>query len=325
VVEAGARVHVRRVQRVGYSSLAVSLPKRWARKWGVDKGSKVVIRELPDGTLLLAPETAAGAASGRWKALLELPDGTEAEVERGVIALYEAGYDAIRVVAPPAALGALGRLTRRLSGVEIVEEGPGYAVLEVVLDHASLGFGRILDRMSSLVGESLGDLAAYAGGAGPEVLDRVVARDDELDKFYFLLVRQASMCFRRPHLLRELGLSDAAEILPSLYYGKTLERMGDTLVQMAMYAGESGRRPGEALVAMMKEALALASAVFREGEVGAASKLASLHRSFFEGRSPGEVIGDPFLSLTGNFLSLCLDVLDARVELEAVKRPLLAR
>ncbi len=319
------RVHVRRVQRVGYSSLAVSLPKQWARKWGVDKGSRVVVRELPDGTLLLAPEAAAGALSGRWKALLELPDGTEAEVERGVIALYEAGYDAVKVVAPPAALRALGRLTRRLSGIEVVEEGAGYAILEVVLDHASLSFGKILNRMSSLVGESLGDLAAYAGGASPEVLDRVVARDDELDKFYFLLVRQASMCFRRPHLLRELGLSDAAEILPSLYYGKTLERMGDTLVQLAMYAKERGRRPDAALVEKLREALTLSSAVFREGDANAASRLVALHRSFFEGRSPGEVIGDPFLSLAGNFLSLCLDVLDARVELEAIKRPLLAR
>jgi len=319
------RVHVRRVQRVGYSSLAVSLPKQWARKWGVDKGSRVVVRELPDGTLLLAPEAAAGALSGRWKALLELPDGTEAEVERGVIALYEAGYDAVKVVAPPAALRALGRLTRRLSGIEVVEEGAGYAILEIVLDHASLSFGKILNRMSSLVGESLGDLAAYAGGASPEVLDRVVARDDELDKFYFLLVRQASMCFRRPHLLRELGLSDAAEILPSLYYGKTLERMGDTLVQLAMYAKERGRRPDAALVEKLREALTLSSAVFREGDANAASRLVALHRSFFEGRSPGEVIGDPFLSLAGNFLSLCLDVLDARVELEAIKRPLLAR
>jgi|YelNatPaOPRAMG01_1025707.scaffolds.fasta_scaffold20477_2 phosphate uptake regulator len=319
-----ARIYVRRIQRVGYSSLSVSLPKRWAKSWGLDKGSRVIIRELPDGTLLLAPESRASAASSGWKALLELPDGAEAEVERGVIALYEAGYDAVKVVAPPSALKALSRLVRRLSGVEVVEEGPGYAVLEVVLDHASLGFGRILDRMASLVRASLEDLAGYAGGAGPESLDRVVLRDDELDKFYFLLVRQASMCFRKPHLLRDLGLSDSAEILPSLYYGKTLERMGDTLVQLAMYAKESGRRMAADLIVRMREAFYLSVIAFKEGEE-AASKLAALHKGFFEGRSPAEIIGDPYLSLTGNFLSLCLDVLDARVELEAVKRPLLAR
>lgn len=320
----GARIYVRRVQQVGYSSLSISLPKRWARSWGLSRGSRVVIRELLDGTLLLAPEGKAGAPAGGWKALLELPEGTEAEVERGVIALYEAGYDEIRVVAPPSALKALGRLVRRLSGVEVVEEGPGFAVLEVVLDHASLGFGKISDRMASLVRASLEDLAEYAGGGGPESLERVVLRDDELDKFYFLLVRQASMCFRKPHLLRDLGLSDSAEILPSLYYGKTLERMGDTLVQLAMYAKDRGRPIAVDLVDRMKEAFSLSVVAFKEGEEGAMSKLATLHRGFFEGRSPAEVIGDPLLSLTGNFLSLCLDVLDARVELEAAKRPLLA-
>ncbi|MCX8180008.1 MAG: phosphate uptake regulator PhoU [Thermofilaceae archaeon] len=317
-----SRVYIRRVQSVGYSTLSISLPKKWAQKRGIGKGARLVIHELPDGALLLRSEHDVSAPSVRWKAHLNLPDGTMAEVERGIIALYEAGYDVIVVNAPANALKAVSRLWRRLSGVEVVEEGENYVTLEAVLDHSSLSFGKILDRMATLVRLSLEDFIRYAGDGDTLYLARVIERDDELDKFYFLLVRHSSVCFRKPHLLRELGINDSAEVLPFLYYGKTLERMGDTLVQLAMYVRENRRDLNRDLTTTMVEALDLSIRSFKGTGFEAPRRLMSIHRDFFEQRGSSSILADPLLSLVGNFLSLCLDVLDSRVELEAVKRPL---
>lgn len=317
-------MYVRKLQRVGYSTLSVSLPKRWCQRLELNSGSKVVMYELPEGALVLRPEEGGGGLSTKQSALLELSRGTAADVERGLIALYEAGFDVMRVVAPLEALQAVEKVRKRLIGVEVVREESGSVTLEVVLDHASLSVERVLERMVSLVELSLRDLLNYAQGS-PEALSRVVGRDDELDKFYFLLTRLSSVCVRRPGLLHQLGLSEPVEALPYLYCGKTLERMGDVLAQMAMYAQGRGVPLSTKLVELMAEALRLSMLVFRGDSAEAEGRLAKLHRAFFEGRNPVEILSDPLLSLAGNFLSLCLDVLDVRVELDALKRPMVAR
>lgn|GEM_PF-753684 len=317
------RVYVRRVQRVGYSTLSVTLPKRWAVARGVDKGSLLYIYEMPDGSLIVKTR-GEEEWPGRLKALLKVSEAAEVELERSIIALYEAGYDVIKVAARGklGASGAIRKALKRLSGVEVVEEGRDYVVLEVVLSPQNLKFPRILDRMEVLVRSSLDDLGEYAAKGCGEVLYSIVERDDELDKFYFLLVRQASTCFRNPGMAGELGLDEQLEVLPILYYGKTLERMGDTLTQLAMYAAEYGRRVGEELVQLMRDAFSCAVSSFRRGDERAMRRLTLLHHNYFR-RSPRELLGDPVLSLTGNFLSLCMDAIDARVELVALRWPLM--
>ncbi|MEM1909052.1 MAG: phosphate uptake regulator PhoU [Thermofilaceae archaeon] len=315
-----SRVYVRRVQQVGYSTLAIALPKKWAVRVGLGKGSKVAIEELPDGSLLVKPGGVGGSAGGRVVAELNLPDGSEAEVERGIIALYEAGYDVMRVTAPNSALRAVHRIVRRLSGVEVISECTGSVTLGVVLDHASLSFERILSRMAELVQLSLDDLAAYSKGGSVELLGRVVERDDELDKFYFLLVRQSSICLREPHLARELGLRGAADIHPLLHYGKTLERMGDILTQLAMYLREYGERLDANLFHALKRAFQLAVDAFNTGDLPAARELTLLYANFFSSYEPARILGSVPLALITNFLALCLDALDSRVELEAARK-----
>lgn len=324
-VERPLRVYVRRVQRVGYSTLSVSLPKRWAAARGVGKGSLLYVYEMPDGSLVVRTSE-EGERPVRLKALLRVSDVAEAELERSVIALYEAGYDVIRVVARGGLSAAISRAVKRalwrLSGIEVVEEGKDYVILEVVLSPQNLSFPKILDRMEVLVRSSLDDLEEYAAGEGRALLSSIVERDDELDKFYFLLVRQASTCFRSPRMAGELGLDLQLEVLPILYYGKTLERMGDTLTQLAMYASEYERRVELGLVRLMREAFSCAVSSFRRGDEKAMRRLTLTHHDYFR-RSPRELLGDPVLSLTGNFLSLCMDAIDARVELSALKWPLM--
>ena len=318
------RIYARRVQRVGYSTFSVTLPKKWAMSRGIEKGSLVYLYEMPDGSLILRTESERGRVT-RLKGLVRVVRGHEVELERSVIALYEAGYDVIRVSTVEGLSGRVRDLVRkalsRLSGVEIVEEGANYMVLEVVLDAKNLGFHRILDRMEVLVRSSLNDLLEYSLRREEAFLKSVIRRDDELDKFYFLLNRQMAVCFRNPELARELGLDEQREALPMLYYGKTLERMGDTLTQLARYLLEFRESLEEDLVKCMYRAFSCAISSFRNGDASAMRELTVMHHEYFN-RNPGEILGSPILSLAGNFLSLCMDAIDARVELAAVKWPL---
>ncbi|MEM1508510.1 MAG: phosphate uptake regulator PhoU [Thermofilaceae archaeon] len=311
---------VRNVQKVGYSTFTVSLPKGWAQRQGVKKGSKVVVRELPDGSLVLSIAEREQDLPRRFSANLELSEEEgEVELERGIIALYQAGFDTIRVQAPSSSLEVLRKVRNRLSGIEVVEEREKFAVLEVVLDYLELGFNRILGRMVALLQSSLENIQKYSTENNVHALQKVVERDDEIDKFYFLLARQASLCFRRPEILSKLGLSSQGEVLPLLYYGKTLERLGDTLTQLAMYALDRRAPIPENIVILLQKALEKAVLSFDAKSATAMKELTRMHYEFYASQKPGDLLSNPILYLTGNFLSLCVDVIEARIEYDAVK------
>ena len=60
----------RRIQKVGYSTLSVSIPMNWAKKMSIKKGDIVFLSEDNDGALRIAPEPSkvvAGRWSTRWQ------------------------------------------------------------------------------------------------------------------------------------------------------------------------------------------------------------------------------------------------------------------
>lgn len=317
------RTYPRRLQVVGRKAYAITLPKRWVLSHNLERGSIVYLVERADGSLVVVPETRLSEDVTR-KAALYTTTSELAELERNVIALYEAGYDVIRVVVRPRVTNSFMRELRkvlyRLSGLEVIEEGTDYVVLQVVLDPSKLSFPRVLERMEVLVRSSVKDLEEYSTSGDRELLILLRERDDEVDKYYFLLNRLASVIVRRPELAGEMGLDSLLELVPVLYYGKTLERMGDTLSQLAMYLMELRAPLDLELVKRMERALRLAILTFRRGDTTAARKLSRECSEFFS-RPSGEVLSDPRLYLTGNFLSLCLDVIEAYVELAATKVP----
>ncbi|MFP3260656.1 MAG: AbrB/MazE/SpoVT family DNA-binding domain-containing protein, partial [Sulfolobus sp.] len=49
-------VETRKVQRLGSSSLFITLPKKWINKWGIKPGDKIIMEISDDGTLRLIAE-----------------------------------------------------------------------------------------------------------------------------------------------------------------------------------------------------------------------------------------------------------------------------
>src|SRR5688500_17623631 len=54
----------RKVQKVGTSTLSVSLPKDWAERVGIQKGDILLFEDLRDGSLRVAPSRAASGKAG---------------------------------------------------------------------------------------------------------------------------------------------------------------------------------------------------------------------------------------------------------------------
>jgi len=306
-------VSARRLIRLGKSSLAVTLPRRWVESLGLREGDLVLVDEHNDYLMISVADRRR--EEGR-SAHVRAGRGEEDSLARMIIALYQAGYDVIRISTPEGRVSALRdslrRTLSRLIGLEIMEEGADYIILQMVTDAAAMSAERVLNRMEILVLNSLKDLDLYLRSSDPSILADVVERDEEIDKFYFLLSRQVSLALRNPAYLKQMGVEDRPLLLPIFNYGKTLERVGDVLVSLARVAAHT--RVEVDAIETARKAVEAGIRAFHLGDEASKRSIASLYTEYFSGARHSLVE-----HLIGNIVSLSLDMLESRVELEVLR------
>ena len=226
-------MRLRRVQEVGKGTLVISLPKPWARRMGVRKGSILSIREMPGGQLLIEPFT--GEAEGPSSVMIDCRGRSPDEVAWAVIGAYLLGYDTIEVVDEsmrPDVKAVVRKVARSLAGLEIVDEDSKRMVIDCLVDPASVDPKTLLARKNAITISMHSDaLLALAGGDGA-LAKMVVDRDEEVDRLYFLTVRLLRTAIRDPKLAGRFGLTPV-DCLDYRMAAKLVEFIGDHAVDMA--------------------------------------------------------------------------------------------
>lgn len=115
---------IRKLQRIGGSTLYVSLPKRWTNKMKLKQGDKVTLSPQPDGSMSIY--STATQEKPREIILAVNTKDTRQSLKRGIIAAYVDGFDIIK-------LKAEKRLTEEQQDIirEITEDLFGLEVIEV--------------------------------------------------------------------------------------------------------------------------------------------------------------------------------------------------
>lgn len=219
------------VRKVQFSSgtLFVSLPKAWTRRHGVGKGSPIFMEERDDGALVLYPLDRVKYASK--SAVVELSPDMEVKIT----SRYWLGYDSILVKSRVGRITLdererIKRLTRRLIGLEIVEESSSSIELQCFIEPSSVPPKKVLRREHLLTAAMLRDLEASP--ADSSLLESIIARDDEVDRLYFLLVRILRMAIQNPSLSSELEVTplDCMDYRLVAFF---IESIADCVVSMA--------------------------------------------------------------------------------------------
>ena len=281
---------VRRVQETGKGTLIVSLPKQWARRWGVRKGSLVEVRDRGDGRLVIDP--AYGEREPSRRALIRYPVRRPEHLAWGIIGAYLLGYDVITVYG-----GRIGgedrarieEAIRKLIGLEVMEETATKVEIHCIIDPSLLDPKRILQRMCGIVVGMLKDIYRSISERDRGLAGMVRRRDDDLDRLYFLTVRVLRAAAGRPGLAEELGLTPI-ECLDFRVAANLLETNGDIASNMAREVEEletpiSGDMV-EALRPLFEEAAEMqlkALGGFLSSDVGALSEVRSKLSRLVEG------------------------------------------
>ncbi len=216
------------VQKTGTSTLIVSLPKSWTEKAGIRKGSDLFALEQPDGSLVLSTKL---SEERRESLDLSADDvHSKEELKRKFYSAYLAGFDSIRVHSSsrftPELRKTILQETKRLIGLEIVEETPNVMIVKDFFSREGLSIEKTMKRMHLITCSLFEDLLE-----GKE-LDAVVERDDEVDRLRFLLLRQLNLALKNPAVLKSLDLTAnrCTDYATATLY---IERIADHVTSMA--------------------------------------------------------------------------------------------
>jgi len=222
---------VRRLQRIGSSTL-VSLPKEWVDANGLGKSDEV---ELETGQNSISITVNKESRPSK-EIIISYPLPHEENIVADLTGAYLLGYDVIKIKGkasiPIGDREKIRNSTRRLVGMEIVEEDSTTINMQFLLDATTLNPQKILKRISNLVLGMFNDTISGLIDEDRSNLKTIGNRDDEVNRQYFLLVRLIRSTMIDQRLASAFNLENI-DILDYRVAANLLEGAGDTVVELA--------------------------------------------------------------------------------------------
>jgi len=241
----------RKIQFTGRSSYIISLPKRWVTENGLKRGDTVPIVVNQDGTITIFPKTPK--RTGGKETIRISKKFSEDMAVRLAISAYIRGYDTIEIRfedGMPSYKVKVRKTLQGLPGVEIILDEPQRIIAKSLLDEEDVDIKEVLERIESIVLSMIGDLELLMNAKGREI--RGILRDisdleNELDRFYFLIIRIVNMLLSmNVHYERSGIVQKTFDLVGVLFIVRNIERIGDHLMRIA---GEHEQLPNGCITA----------------------------------------------------------------------------
>ncbi len=227
----------RKVQLTGGSTLIISLPIKWVREVGINPGDEVFITPQLDRSLLMT--TAPKTKEQMYETTIKLfPDESPENNLRILIAHYLVGYDIIKLISQKG-FDASDRkwikdaVRKRLIGLEVIEESQNELILQSLLNYHDLPLTKTMQSMSRIISSMQADAMQALRDNDTDLAQDIIQRDDEVDRFYLLIVRQLKAAIEDVQLSEKIGLAHPRECLGYRLIAKSMERIGDHAEKIA--------------------------------------------------------------------------------------------
>jgi phosphate uptake regulator len=221
----------RKIQRTPTGTFFVCLPRSWAKRMDIKKGEVITLHETTDGKILIDPN----------HEINKLPKNTTLNagpyLSREIIGRYLLGFDIITIEAKEnITIGARNNIKNAVSsliGLEIFEETYSKIVLQCLLQPSGFPPERILRRIYDIIAGMNRDAVTSFIHGDLQLANSVVARDDDSNRLYFLLVRILRTIIQNPILSEKLGISPI-DCLDYRLAASLIETIGDLSVKTAL-------------------------------------------------------------------------------------------
>jgi phosphate uptake regulator len=230
----------RKLQVTGGSTFILSLPKEWATKNELKRGSSMVVREEDDGSLSISPASFPKKEK-QDEAYIKasLNDNPDA-VMRTAISAYLSGYNVLHIRAQAQKVlssklrNHLKTFARHyLVGTEIVIDTPTELTLQVLLNYPELTVQNALSRMSIIASSMHKESIVALKKLDYPSAKAVIETDREVNRFSLYIVRLLKLAVSNQRIVKDIGLTNQKECLGYRLIAKAVERTADHATKIA--------------------------------------------------------------------------------------------
>jgi phosphate uptake regulator len=230
----------RKLQVTGGSTFILSLPKDWATKNDLKRGSSMIVREEEDGSLSISPSSYPKKEK-KDEAFIKVsvndnPDATM----RTAISAYLTGYNIIHIKShgqKPLSSKLRNHLKNfarnYLVGTEIVIDTPAELTLQVLLNYPELTVQNALSRMSIIASSMHKEAIAAMKKLDYQSAKAVIETDREVNRFGLYVVRLLKLAVTNQRIVKEIGLNSQRGCLGYRMIAKAVERTADHATKIA--------------------------------------------------------------------------------------------
>ncbi|MHA1577950.1 MAG: PhoU domain-containing protein [Candidatus Thorarchaeota archaeon] len=226
-------MNIRKLQQTGGkngSSFLIILPKKWVETRKLRKGDSVVITEREDGCLIIDPRLQRSGGTRSTSIHIE------SNLRWSITSKYLLGFDEIIVTADEPITNSsrdeLKRIIKRFVALEVTDETDYQIVIQCLVDPAILPVGKAMRRMNLIASRMLGDAVEAFLSGSRALAEEVIERDEEVDRMFFLTVRELRSAIQYPSISEAMGLTPVAALDFRLAV-QYLERIADLAVEIA--------------------------------------------------------------------------------------------
>ena len=223
-------VETRKIYMSGGSSYIISLPKKWVLENNLKPGDSVFVFKKDNSLIIEAQPT---IEEKRKSVSIKTSQALSTDsLERLIIAYYLNGYDEIKIILDKRDnlrfRDVVRRLPELLIGVEIVEDTDREILLEILLDEERIPTIKALKRINLIIRSMLHETFKIMKERNVELAKDVITREREIDRLYFLVVRQ----LKNNELLEKMNIKHR-DALGYRMVVKSMERIADHIENIA--------------------------------------------------------------------------------------------
>ena len=226
----------RKVQKVGYSTLSVSLPMAWTKKVGIQKGDLVFISEEGDGALRLTAEPGKTENNIEYVVDVDRCDNTKV-LARVIVGNYVLGRSLLRVESSRRLMReqieSIREVTHRLLGIGIIEESDRHLLLQCSIDPKKFPLETVVRRLYVLTSIMFKETMNSIVDGDLELAKDAITREYEADTIYWLLARLLASAQQSRTVSESIGIEDPLDIVQHSIIAWYLEMIGDRVNHIA--------------------------------------------------------------------------------------------
>ena len=226
----------RKIQKVGYSTLSVSIPMNWAKKTGIKKGDVVFLNEENDGALRITPKPSKVEDNSIHVVHVDKCDNVKV-LARVIVGNYVLGRNLVRVESERRLMReqiqAIRSVTQRLLGIGIIEESDRHLLLQCSIDPKNFPLETVIKRLNVITSIMFKESMDALMDRDMELAKDAIAREHEADTIFWLLVRLLASAQQNRVVSEAIGIVDPMDVMEFNQIAWYLEMIGDRLNAIA--------------------------------------------------------------------------------------------